>query len=143
MSMARSLTSTEAVVPLADSTNLTSPCHLRVFGIEVACFLGYYDHEQLAPRSIIVDVEFVIQLNREEVLHDELLNTLNYEKIASEVKRVANSQRFKLVETLCAQLLLAIGQLKGVSDLKVAVTKPNPIESVRGVRIEMQSKHYL
>jgi FolB domain-containing protein len=134
----------EAAVPLADSkTNPNSPCHLRVFGIEVACFLGYYDHEQLTPRSIIVDVEFVIQLNRDEVMRDELHNTLNYEKIASEVKRVSNSQRFKLVETLCAQLLYALSQLKGVSDLKVAVTKPNPIESVRGVRIEMQSKHYL
>ncbi len=120
-----------------------SPCQLKVFGIEVACFLGYYEHEQLAPRSIIVDVEFVIQLDRDEVLRDELLNTLNYEKVASEVKRVANSQRFKLVETLCAQLLIALQQLKGVSDLKVAVTKPNPIESVRGVRIEMQSKDYI
>jgi FolB domain-containing protein len=127
-------------VPLA--SNL-SPCQLKVFGIEVACFLGYYEHEQLAPRSIIVDVEFVIQLDRDEVLRDELLNTLNYEKVASEVKRVANSQRFKLVETLCAQLLIALQQLKGVSDLKVAVTKPNPIESVRGVRIEMQSKDYI
>lgn len=126
-------------MPLA--SNL-SPCQLKVFGIEVACFLGYYDHEQLAPRSIIVDVEFVIQLDPNEVLRDELLNTLNYEKVASEVKRVANSQRFKLVETLCAQLLIALQQLKGVSDLKVAVTKPHPIESVRGVRIEMQSKHY-
>jgi FolB domain-containing protein len=134
----------EAAVPLADSKiSPNSPCHLRVFGIEVACFLGYYDHEQLTPRSIIVDVEFVIQLNRDEVMRDELHNTLNYEKIASEVKRVSNSQRFKLVETLCAQLLHALSQLKGVSDLKVAVTKPNPIESVRGVRIEMQSKHYL
>jgi FolB domain-containing protein len=130
----------EASVPLA--SNL-SPCQLKVFGIEVACFLGYYEHEQLAPRSIIVDVEFVIQLDRDEVLRDELLNTLNYEKVASEVKRVANSQRFKLVETLCAQLLIALQQLKGVSDLKVAVTKPNPIESVRGVRIEMQSKDYI
>lgn len=127
-------------MPLA--SNL-SPCQLKVFGIEVACFLGYYEHEQLAPRSIIVDVEFVIQLDRDEVLRDELLNTLNYEKVASEVKRVANSQRFKLVETLCAQLLIALQQLKGVSDLKVAVTKPNPIESVRGVRIEMQSKDYI
>jgi FolB domain-containing protein len=132
-------------VPSVDNSSIAavSPCHLKVFGIETACFLGYYDHEQLAPRSIIVDVEFVIQLNREEVLRDDLHNTLNYEKIASEVKRVANSQRFKLVETLCAQLILALGNLKGVSDLKVAVTKPNPIESVRGVRIEMQSKHYL
>jgi FolB domain-containing protein len=130
----------EVSVPLA--SNL-SPCQLKVFGIEVACFLGYYEHEQLAPRSIIVDVEFVIQLDRDEVLRDELLNTLNYEKVASEVKRVANSQRFKLVETLCAQLLIALQQLKGVSDLKVAVTKPNPIESVRGVRIEMQSKDYI
>lgn len=119
-----------------------SPCHLQVFGIEVACFLGYYDHEQLAPRSVIVDVEFVIHLDRDEILRDELANTLNYEKIASEVKRIAVSQRFKLVETLCAQLLQALQQLKGVSDLKVAVTKANPIESVRGVRIEMQSKDY-
>jgi FolB domain-containing protein len=136
--MDKSSTLTEAAVQ-----SLDSPCHLRVFGIEVACFLGYYDHEQLSPRSVIVDVEFVIQLNRDEVMRDELHNTLNYEKIASEVKRVSNSQRFKLVETLCAQLLYALGQLKGVSELKVAVTKPNPIESVRGVRIEMQSKHFL
>ena len=139
--MDKSSTLMEAAVQSPD--NLNSPCHLRVFGIEVACFLGYYDHEQLVPRSIIVDVEFVIQLNRDEVMRDELHNTLNYEKIASEVKRVSNSQRFKLVETLCAQLLFALGQLKGVSELKVAVTKPNPIESVRGVRIEMQSKDYL
>lgn len=120
-----------------------SPCHLKVFGIEVACFLGYYDHEQLSPRTIIVDVDFVIQLNRDEILRDELRNTLNYEKIASEVKRVAGSQRFKLVETLCAQLLFALGNVTGVSELKVAVTKPNPIESVRGVRVEMQSKDYV
>jgi FolB domain-containing protein len=128
--------------PKADTSN-HSPCHLTVFGIEVACFLGYYDHEQLSPRPIIVDVDFVIHLNRDEIMRDELHNTLNYERIASEVKRVAGSQRFKLVETLCAQLLFALGNVKGVSELKVAVTKPNPIESVRGVRIEMQSKDYV
>jgi FolB domain-containing protein len=135
----------EAVVSSVLEANLShqSPCHLKVFGIEVACFLGYYDHEQLSPRPIVVDVDFVIHLNREEIMRDELHNTLNYEKIASEVKRVANSQRFKLVETLCAQLLFALSNVKGVSELKVAVTKPNPIESVRGVRIEMQSKDYV
>ncbi len=125
------------------SASRKSPCHLRVFGIEVACYLGYYDHEQIAPRSIIVDVEFVIQLDRDEVRNDELTNTLNYEKIAIEVKRVAVSKRFKLVETLCAELLMNLQELKGVSELKVAVTKPNPIESVRGVKIEMQSKDYV
>jgi FolB domain-containing protein len=140
MSLGKLSMSMEGSVP---SVSSLSPCQLKVFGIEVACFLGYYDHEQLVPRSVIVDVEFVIQLDRDEVLRDELLNTLNYEKVASEVKRVANSQRFKLVETLCAQLLIALQQIKGVSELKVAVTKPNPIESVRGVRIEMHSKHYL
>jgi dihydroneopterin aldolase len=120
-------------------TTATTACHLQVFGIEADCFLGYYDHEQLALRRVVVDVELVIYINSDQVFSDELQNTLNYEKIAAEVKRVAGSQRFKLVETLCAQMLQALAQIKGVSNLKVAVTKHNPIENVRGVRIEMQS----
>jgi dihydroneopterin aldolase len=135
----------EAPVPSAPNplnssmTTATTHCHLQVFGIETDCFLGYYDHEQLALRRIVVDVDLVIHIHSDQILSDQLHNTLNYEKIATEVKRVASSQRFKLVETLCAQLLQALAQIKGVSQLKVAVTKPNPIENVRGVRIEMQS----
>lgn len=109
---------------------------MLVQGIELKCLLGVYEHEQRQPRSISVEVELFVPINARAAQSDELGGTINYEVIVAAIHRVADSRRFKLVESLCSAFIDDLARLPGLRALKVAVEKPAPMAGMRSVRIE-------
>ena len=67
---------------------------------------------------------------------DDLSGTVNYEAVMQSIHRTVSSRRFRLVESLCSSLVDDIAQLPGIRALRVAVTKPRPMEGLGSVRIE-------
>jgi dihydroneopterin aldolase len=111
---------------------------LRAHGITLECFLGVYEHEQRAPRSIIVDVEMLLEVHEQAARDDRLDGTVNYETVVQAAQRVANSRRFKLIETLCAHLLDELGRLIDARGLAVRVTKPQPMPGLSAASVELK-----
>ncbi len=105
--------------------------------IEIDCYLGVYEREQARRRPVIVDVELYVPHAGRIAHRDTLAETVNYEKVVEAVERIVAERRFKLVETLCAELADDIARLPGLRALKVAVTKPQPLPRARAVRVEV------
>jgi dihydroneopterin aldolase len=64
--------------------------------------------------------------------------TVNYETVVQAAQRVANSRRFKLIETLCAHLLDELGRLIDARGLAVRVTKPQPMPGLSAASVELK-----
>lgn len=110
---------------------------LRAYGITLDCFLGVYEHEQRAPRPIVVDVEMLLPFNERAARDDRLVGTVNYELVVQTAQRVASQRRFKLIEALCASLLQELAVLAGVHALAVRVTKPHPMPGLAAASVEL------
>jgi dihydroneopterin aldolase len=118
--------------------DLYQDCYrIVVQDIEIDCFLGVYDREQARCRPVIVDVELYVPHAAKIHRRDVLAETVNYERVVEAVERVVAERRFKLVETLCAELADDIARLPGLRALKVSVTKPQPLPRARSVRVEL------
>ena len=92
---------------------------LIVQGVEIDCYLGVYEHEQARARPIVVEVEMYVPHATKISRRDELSETVNYERVVETIERVVADRRFKLVETLCAELADEIVRLPGLRALKV------------------------
>lgn len=110
---------------------------LRVQGIEVDCFLGVYDHEQIERRAIGIEVDLFVPVNACAALEDDLAGTVNYEQVVEAVERLVAGRRFRLVESLCSLLADDLARLPGLRALRVEVTKPKPMPRARAVSVEL------
>ena len=110
---------------------------ILVQGIEIDCFLGVYEREQARQRPVVIEVELYVPHAAKISRRDTLSETVNYERVVEAVERVVSDRRFKLVETLCAELADDLARLPGLRALKVSVTKPQPLPRARAVRVEV------
>jgi dihydroneopterin aldolase len=110
---------------------------LVVQDVEIDCYLGVYEHEQARARPIVIEVEMYVPHATKISRRDELSETVNYERVVETIERVVADRRFKLVETLCAELADEIVRLPGLRALKVSVTKPQPLPRAKAVRVEV------
>lgn len=63
---------------------------------------------------------------------------MNYEQVVQTAQRVAASRRFKLIETLCANLLDELWSIVDVRGLAVRVTKPQPMPGLSAASVELR-----
>jgi dihydroneopterin aldolase len=65
--------------------------------------IGVHSHEKLAPQRIRVNLELTARLD--EVLHDELRNTICYDDITKSIRLLAQEGHIELVETFAERVL--------------------------------------
>lgn len=123
---------------MTSPSDLSNCFRIHVRDIEIDCFLGVYEREQAKRRPIVIDVELYVPEPDRASRRDLLAGTVNYEQVVEAVERlVGGDRRFRLVETICAELADMLSSLPGLRALKVAVTKPQPLPRARSVRVEV------
>ena len=76
-------------------------------GLELPVRLGVPHAERAGWQSVGADVELELGIRFEE-LDDELAGTLDYEKVADEIRALAAARPRKLLETLAADIIGAL-----------------------------------
>ena len=106
--------------------------------INILCRIGVYEHEQKHPQRIIISIELVLSTEVEPI-NDRIDETLNYDLIYREIKKISSSQHFNLVETLTYRIFIYLKKLKKVSDLRISVSKPDIYENCNEVGYEIST----
>lgn len=106
--------------------------NLRVEGI-----LGVYEGERVTPQTILVNIRLGAD-TRQAAQSDDLRDCINYDALSQKVKaHILAAKRFT-VEALAediAQICLAEA---GVQEAHVRVEKPEAIDFVEGVGVEIK-----
>ena len=78
-------------------------------------------------------------LSEVEPTNDRIDETLNYDLIYKEIKKISSSQHFNLVETLTYRIFIYLKKLKKVSDLRISVSKHDIYEDCIAVGYEIST----
>ena len=106
--------------------------------IDIPCRIGVCEYEKKHPQRIIINIE--LELSTEvEPINDRIDETLNYDLIYREIKKISSSQHFNLVETLTNSIFIYLKKLKKVSDLRISVSKPDIYEDCNKVGYEIST----
>ena len=106
--------------------------------INISCRIGVYEHEKKHPQRIVINVELELS-NEVEPTNDRIDETLNYDLIYREIKKISSSQHFNLVETLTYRIFIYLKQLEKVSNLRINVSKPDIYDDCNKVGYEIST----
>lgn len=95
---------------------------LLIADLEVSCRLGVFDWEQAHPQPVWIDLELGIDAAKAAV-QDDVKQAIDYARLVSLVKTLAELQPFRLMETLAEMTAEAIRREFKVAYLKVRVKK--------------------
>jgi len=106
--------------------------------IDIPCMIGVYEHEKKHPQRIIINIELEL-LSEVEPTNDRIDETLNYDLIYREIKKISSSQHFNLVETLTYRIFVYLKKLKKVSNLRISVAKSDIYDDCKKVGYEIST----
>ena len=95
---------------------------LRVEGIQVECRIGAYEWEQRTPQPIQIDVELAIDASRAAAT-DDLNTAVDYARLVTSVKTLAQRQPYRLIETLAEAIASLVLKECSTSEALVRVKK--------------------
>jgi len=110
---------------------------VKLKDFELVCNIGIHNWENDFPRKLIINIEMQTT-NDLALVSQDISQTIDYETIYENIKIIAKSKKYKLIETLAHDILQMIFLQKNVNYAKVEIDKLNIFPEVRacGVSIE-------
>ncbi|MFZ1905433.1 MAG: dihydroneopterin aldolase [Steroidobacteraceae bacterium] len=106
-------------------------------GLTAECIIGFIDWERRVKQTVVVDLEMPVDCRR-AALTDEVVDTLDYKKVAKCVLAFIEASEVKLVETLAERLALLVLAEFGVEWVRVSLNKPGAIRNSRDVGVVIE-----
>ncbi len=108
----------------------------RIFlhGLAVECIIGFIAWERRVKQTVVVDVEMPVDCAL-AAASDDVVDTLDYKKVAKRLISFVSSSEFKLVETLAHRAALLILEEFGVEWVRLSGNKPGAIRGSKDVGV--------
>ena len=98
---------------------------ITISGLRVPAHIGVTDAERERPQELVIDVELEVDLTAAED-SDDLADTIDYDRLTTDVATLVRESRVKLLETLAGRLASHARSFSGVQRVSVAVWKESP-----------------
>lgn len=110
----------------------------RIFirNLRLLARIGAYEHERLAPQSVVVNCDLWVQLDASTSARDALEDVLNYDRAVEVIRSVAAQGHHDLQETLVDRMLDALAALPGVELARLSTEKPEAYPDIEAVGVE-------
>jgi dihydroneopterin aldolase len=108
----------------------------RIFlhGLAVECIIGFIEWERRIKQTVVIDVEMPVDCAR-AAQSDDVVDTLDYKKVAKRLIGFVGASEFKLVETLAHRCAMTILEEFGVEWVRLSVNKPGAIRHSKDVGV--------
>ncbi len=110
----------------------------RIFirNLRLLARIGAYEHERLAPQSVVVNCDLWVRLDASTSARDALEDILNYDRAVEVIRSVAAQGHHDLQETLVDRMLDALAALPGVELARLSTEKPEAYPDIEAVGVE-------
>jgi dihydroneopterin aldolase len=119
--------------------------HLRVRSarivldsLAVEAEIGFHEFEVGRTQRLLVTVEVWLE-DAALPAEDDPQNAWDYDFVREQVQAIAGARRYNLQETLAHALFDRIAALRGISALRIRMTKPDVYSDAQGVGVEIAS----
>lgn len=106
--------------------------NLRVTGI-----IGIYDYERTTPQEMLINATLFTDI-RLAAATDEIVDCVDYERAANQIKAHAETSKRMTVEALAEDLARLCLGIPGVQGVRIRVEKTEAIEFVDAVGVEIE-----
>ncbi|MEJ0085509.1 MAG: dihydroneopterin aldolase [Pseudomonadota bacterium] len=108
----------------------------RIFlhGLAVECIIGFIEWERRTKQTVVLDVEMPVDCAR-AAASDDVVDTLDYKRVAKRLIAFVSGSDFKLVETLAHRVALLILEEFEVEWVRLSVNKPGAIRGSKDVGV--------
>ena len=100
--------------------------------------IGFHEFEIGAPQRLLVTVETWLD-DMSVPPDDEPERAWNYDFLRQEVEEIASARRYNLQETLAHAIFERVAAFRGISALRVRLSKPDVYPDAHGVGVEIAS----
>jgi dihydroneopterin aldolase len=107
-----------------------------ISGLELYTLIGVYDFERHTKQRVIVDIELEAQLQKAGQ-SDNVVDTLDYGKIAQRMQEIANDASYHLLEALAEHMAKVILNEFETSKVCLTLNKPDILDNVTAVGIQI------
>ena len=111
----------------------------RVFlrGLAIQTTIGFIEWERHVKQTVVIDLEIPVDCGR-AAQHDDVVDTVDYKRIAKRTIGFVEAADFKLVETLGHRLALTLLAEFDIAWIRLTVNKPGAIRGSRDVGITLE-----
>ena len=106
--------------------------------LEVQADIGFHDFEVGTPQRLLVTVEIWLD-HVPPADSDDPAGAWDYDVMREQIERLAAARRYNLQESLAHAIYDRVASMRGVTDLRVAMSKPDVYPNARGVGVELIS----
>lgn len=104
---------------------------VEIAGLEVSCIVGVYPAERDTPQPLVVDVALALD-TRTAAVREDLTATVDYGRLAGDIRFLLDRCRFALIETAAEvlaryALLAPLAERTHVSRVRVRIQKPRAL----------------
>ena len=100
--------------------------------------IGFHEFEIGAPQRLLVTVETWLE-DMSVPADDDPERAWNYDFLRQEVEEIASARRYNLQETLAHAIFERVAAFRGISALRVRLSKPDVYPDAHGVGVEIAS----
>ena len=94
-------------------------------GLKVPARIGVTEDERSQPQTVIVSLELQVDLSA-AATSDDLADTVDYDRLTTEVAGLVRSSETKLLESLAGSIAAHVCAFSGVDRVTVEVSKESP-----------------
>ncbi len=109
---------------------------IKIKNLRLKTIVGIYKWEEKIDREIIINAE--IETDHENSLvSDDINDTIDYDKLVSQIKLLISQKRFKLIEKMAQDVMDLILSNKKIKRCKLEIDKLNAVEALESFSITL------
>jgi dihydroneopterin aldolase len=118
------------------SSSATPDAGDRIFlhGLAVDCIIGFIEWERRIKQTVVLDIEMPVDCEL-AARSDDVVDTLDYKRVAKRLISFVEESEFKLVETLAHRAAMLVLEEFGVDWVRLSVNKPGAIRGSKDVGV--------
>ncbi len=110
---------------------------VKIKDLEIQCNIGLYEWEKTYDRKLLINLE--MQLVNQKVIQTQDINdTIDYELIYNNIKKIVHSKYYELLENLASDILDMIIQHELISSATIEIDKVKIFEDVKSCSVILQ-----
>ncbi len=106
-------------------------------GLSTECLIGFIDWERRVRQTVVIDLEMPCDCAR-AAASDDVVDTVDYKKVAKRVLGWVQASEFHLIETLAHRLALLLLQEFPLAWIRIRIAKPGAIRHSRDVAVSVE-----
>ena len=108
---------------------------VSIAGLRIHAIVGVHNYERTTPQPLVMDIQ--MRCAAAELGDDELDHVVDYSVVAAEAQAFAEAGRFKLIETLAAELADLLLERHPLTEVTLQVAKPRALANAELAAVQV------